>query len=236
MKIVKNFSTIHDGNMKIYRGSVHDVENENAKNRHNRKIFLEKDGLSDSNLVLAGLVHDNRVVVVKEENKGKVIPECDGFITNMPGVILGVTAADCVPIFFWNKNKTVIGIVHAGWRGVYKNIVKEMLSLFVKEYGCVPSDIHAEIGPHILECHFEVQDDVLNSFIQYKDCIRNVGGRKYINLSQIIINQLTSAGVGVGNIQKTGECTFCNKDKYFSYRRDKPQDIEAMLAYIGIVE
>jgi YfiH family protein len=234
MKIIKGFSTKLDGNMRIYRGNVHDKENENVRNKANRKLLLEKNNLDDANLVLAGLVHGNRIVVVGESDKGKVISECDGFVTDTLGMILGVTAADCLPIYFWNTQKTVVGIVHAGWRGVQKKIVTEMVSIFINKYGCLTKDIQVEIGPHIQGCHFEVKEDVINNFLDYPDCLSEVSGAKYLNLQSIIKNQLISSGIKDNNIKLPQECTFCEKEKYFSYRRDKPKDIEAMLAYITL--
>jgi YfiH family protein len=236
MKIIKGFSERADGNMRIYKGSVHVADYESEKNKKNRKILLNKAGLDYSNLVLAGLVHGNRIVVISEGDKGKVIPECDGFVTDMPGIILGVTAADCVPVYFWNKENTVIGVVHAGWRGVQKNIAGDMIKLFINNYKCPAEDIEVEIGPHIKDCHFEVKEDVLKNFSDYADCVKEVGESKYLNLQAVIIKQLTSTGVLGENIKETKECTFCEKEKYFSYRRDRPEEIEAMLAYITIQE
>ena len=221
--------------MKIYSGVVHTSDNENQKNKENRRKFLEKAGLKDDNLILAGLVHGNRIVIAKDSDKGKVISDCDGFVTDTLGVILGVTAADCLPIFFWNKQETLAGIVHAGWRGVQKEIALEMINIFVNKFGCSAKDINVKIGPHIKDCHFEIQADVVKNFLGYQTSIKEVGGGKYLNLGNIIKEQLVSVGVEVKNIQDALECTFCENDKYFSYRRDKPKDIEAMLAYITIV-
>jgi YfiH family protein len=235
MKIIKGFSTIRDGNMKIYPGNIHNKENENTRNKENRKLLLKKVGLDDSNLVLAGLVHGNKIVVVSSDDKGKVVPDCDGFITNIPGIILGVTAADCVPVYFWDKNKNVIGMVHAGWRGVQKDIMAEMINLFINNYDCLVGDIEVEIGPHIKDCHFEVQEDVIENFTDYSDYLRIVEGKKYLSLGGIIIKQLLLVGIRKENIRESSDCTFCEKEKYFSYRRDKPEDIEAMMGYIAIV-
>ena len=235
MKIVKGFSEKQDGNMRIYRGAVHVDSNKNEVNKKNREIFLQKNHLDDSNLALAGLVHSNNIVAVSNKDKGKVISECDGFITDTPGIILGVTAADCLSVYFWNKSKTLIGIAHAGWRGVQKEIVIEMVNLFVNKYSCLIRDIEVEIGPHIKDCHFEVQEDVIKNFIAYSDYLKIVGNKKYLSLGGIIGKQLISAGIRKENIQESSDCTFCEKDKYFSYRRDKPEDVQAMLAYIILV-
>ena len=214
--------------MKISSGPSQEI------NKINRKTFLNKIGLADVDLVLANLVHGNRVAVIDEENKGKIISECDGLVTDIPGIVLGVTAADCLPIYFWNIQNNVIGMVHAGWRGVQSKIVSEMVNIFINKYACSAKDIMAEIGPHIMECHFEVKEDVSGNFLAYPDCLKEKAGVKYLNLQAIIKKQLINASVLGENIKETKECTFCEKEKYFSYRRDKPEEIEAMLAYITI--
>ena len=253
MNLFKGISEKKDGKMKVYSEG-------GAQNRGN---FLNKLKLSDKDLVLAGLVHGNRIVVVNDQNRGKIIDECDGLVTNAPNIILGVTAADCLPIYFWNKSsknsysltstrtickrvlfhsllarqnkqKTVIGIAHAGWRGVKSEIVKEMVSIFINKYKCKVEDIMVEIGPHILDCHFEVQEDLTKTFFDYKDCFKKVNNHDYLNLNKIVEKQLLSTGLNSENITKATECTYCcnNGDKYFSYRRDKPKEVEAMLAYM----
>lgn len=221
--------------MRIYWRSVHTPDNENIKNRENRRVFLSKNNLEGTNLVLAGLVHGNKIMMVYEKDKGKVIPECDGFITNTRGVILGVTAADCLSVYFWNKKKTIVGIAHAGWRGVQKKIVEEMVKTFINKYGCATNDIFVEIAPHILDCHFEIQSDVAKKFAEHTDSLKEIKSGKYLSLEKIIKKQLISVGIENKYIQEARECTFCEKEKYFSYRRDKPEDIEAMLAYITLV-
>jgi copper oxidase (laccase) domain-containing protein len=110
-----------------------------------------------------------------------------------------------------------------------------MISVFRNSYACEVSDICVEIGPHILECHFEIQDDLVEIFSEYGKYIQKVEGRTYLQLQEVIKKQLLSFGVSEKNIQMSPTCTYCS-DNYFSYRRDKPEIIEAMLAYIAISE
>lgn len=226
MKILKGVSEKINGNMKVYAGTSGELANLNRSN------YLKKAGLKSEDLILTGLVHGNKVAVVGEKEKGMIIPQHDALITNAPGVILGTTGADCLPIFFWNKQKTIIGIAHAGWHGVERKTVEEVIKVLVGKYDCLMEDIVVEIGPHILDCHFEVQMDVVNVFSAYPKCLKKVGGKNYFSLQCIVKEQLVVLGLNSENIIMTKECTYCNADKYFSYRRDKPEEIEAMLAYI----
>ena len=149
-------------------------------------------------------------------------------------------------IFFSSNNKKeeplrrrrrrarVVGLAHAGWRGVSGNIVGKMVAKIKLEFAYNPEDLMATIGPGIRQCHFEVKEDVLNKFSNFPEQIATRNGRTYIDLAAIIKLQLISAGIPHENITDAGECTYCLPDKYFSYRRAKITPGEPMLAYIGM--
>lgn len=219
--ILKGITEKSDGNMRmvVEGGTV------------NRQRYFDKKDLALHTLVTAKLTHRNKVVVVTEEDNGETKEGCDGLVTNVPGVIIGVTVADCLPLYFWNTQKIVVGIAHAGWRGVRSEITKELISIFINSYACEAGDVCVEIGPHILGCHFEIQNDLVEIFSEYEECIQKVNGRTYLQLQEVVKKQLLSLGVSEQNIQMSSTCTYCS-DNYFSYRRDKPEIIEAMLAYI----
>jgi YfiH family protein len=223
MEIVKGITEKIDGNMRITIPTC-------AKNR---ETYFHKVGLNPDNLFMASLVHGNRVVMIDEKNKDKIQQNCDALVTNLPNTILGVTAADCLPIYFWNKQKTIIGIAHAGWRGVKSEIVKEVIKTFTKDFSVKIEDILIEIGPHILDCHFEIQADLIEIFSAYPETVKIVNSKKYLDLQNIVEKQLVSVGVNKSNIKKTTACTYCD-NTYFSYRRDRPEITEAMLAYITL--
>jgi copper oxidase (laccase) domain-containing protein len=104
----------------------------------------------------------------------------------------------------------------------------------IKSMGCSPEDLIVGIGPGIQLCHFEIQTDILENFSNYQESIVNRNNHIFVDLPKIIMRQLDEAGVPEKNIESSGVCTFCQKDQYFSYRRDKPKEVEAMIAYIGI--
>lgn len=205
----------------------------------NRKNFLDKLGLDASRTVSAGAVHENKVSVVDEENIGQTIENTDGLITSASNVILTVTAADCLPIYFFGenkytdkrKNKKIIGLAHAGWRGVAKNIVREMFKKMQAEFGMNPIDVSVKIGPHIKSCHFEIKKDVEDQFAEYKNCITREGDTVRLDLAAVVTRQLKAEGVCSEKISVSNECTYCLDKKYFSFRRDKPEKLEVMLAY-----
>ncbi len=90
----------------------------------------------------------------------RVYPDCDGLVTNQPGVALMVFTADCTPILFHDPVTGAVGAVHAGWRGTALDIAGKTVETMVRCYGCRPEDIRAAIGPNIGQCHFETNADV----------------------------------------------------------------------------
>jgi YfiH family protein len=208
------------------------LPNLDKKNLKNRKDFFNKLNINVNSLATSTLAHETGIAVITSENAGQIIPGIDGLVTNVENIFLTVTVADCVPIYFYDRNKQVIGLAHVGWKGVLKNMAKSMIDLMIKEFSSNPNDIAVYIGPHIQKCHFEVKDDVALLF-DSKYVVR-VENFITVDLLSMIKNQLIAQGMIVENISSSNDCTFENNQKYFSYRRDKPEQVESMVAYIGM--
>ncbi|MFA6161054.1 MAG: peptidoglycan editing factor PgeF [Patescibacteria group bacterium] len=227
-KFIFSITSKQDGQMKLYG----DGRDEAAL--INRKKFFEKIGLDAEKSIAANLVHGTNVVKVGLEDAGLLISDADALITNSPDVILTVTVADCVPIFFFDPINKAVGIAHAGWRGVVGNIATNVIKAMSENFGTKPVDLAVSVGPHIQKCHFEVQNDVASEFVQYPESVVKKDGKMFVGLQSAIKHQLTSIGVKSENVHESDDCTYCLPDKYFSYRRDKPELLLAMMAYIGI--
>ena len=225
-KIIWGLSEKADGRMKI-------LEVTDTTARGNRGRFFTRLGLDVDNVVAAGLIHSNKVATVKDVAV-RVIAETDALVTDQQGVVLSLTVADCVPVYFCDPKRPAVGLAHAGWKGVVGDIAGEVVAKMAAEFGSRPEDIVVFIGPHIRKCHFEVQDDVAGQFADFSDSIESREDRLHIDLSAVIMKQLTKTGVLPENVSLSQECTFCEGNKYFSYRRDKPARLEAMVAYIGL--
>ncbi|SKA76089.1 conserved hypothetical protein [Clostridium sp. USBA 49] len=145
----------------------------------------------------------------------------DGIITNKKNIGIGVFTADCVPVIIYDTNKEVIAAIHSGWRGTLSCIVIKAIEKMKKEFNSNPSDIVAYIGPHNMECCYEIGEDVAEKFKSCKtykdiDIIKN----NKLNLKLCISTQLKSQGVYLQNINSVDICTFCNKEyELYSYRK-----------------
>lgn len=194
----------------------------------NYKIICKTLGIEFNNLVLSSQTHESEIKCVYGEDKGKGITKdrdyigIDGLITNVPNIPLVTLYADCVPIFFFDPVKKVIGLAHAGWKGTVKQIGVKMTDKFVKEYGSSKKDILVGIGPSIGKCCFEVESEVVEEFENIntnKENIVNKGNGKYIiDLWTVNQEKMIQSGIRRENIIVTDVCTKCNKDILFSHR------------------
>ena len=227
--IIAAVSRKEDGTMKLSGASMGDEEI-----IENRERFLGKLGIEDGLTVKAGLVHGNNVNVISNEEAGKVIKKTDGLITADKNLFLTITVADCLPIFIYDSEKEIIGLVHSGWRSLAQNILIQAIKKMAGNLGSLPKDILVGIGPGISQCHFEVKEDLLVEFKPYLgDALLNKNGKLFLDLKKIAKIQLINLGVREKNIEISQECTFCLPDKYFSFRRDRPKTPQTMTAVIG---
>ncbi len=242
-KIFKNFPELHYGISERKDGSMRIIGKAEQDKfvQGNRQRFLESRSIKGK-VVVPRLMHSNNVVIVTQDNFSKTF-EADGFITSSSSVFLTITVADCFPLYFYDPVQKVIGLAHAGWRGVGKNIVKNIVKMFVNSFNSKQKDILLGIGPGVRQCHFMVKQDVAQQFLKaepeaagglraYEQFIEKKGDGEYtINLEGIIMEQAKNEGVM--NIEASRACTYCMADTYFSYRRDRPEILETMLAFIG---
>lgn len=206
----------------------------------NREVFLNKYGLALDDLVTAQQPHGNLVAVVGEDERGKGSREKDwldgieGLVTDVPGIVLGVESADCLPVYFYDPVNKVVGLAHAGWRSVVKGVVTKMVKKMIDVYDCQSGNIKVTVGPHIKSCCFEIKDDVLPKFMRQTDRITGENGKLLVNLSGIVTDQLLSEGLSSSNIEITDTCTKDSLD-FYSYRREHKGLSGAQLSIISLL-
>jgi len=214
------FSTRSDGSMNAQHS------------QDNRKRFLSELGINDQSVGLF-LVHGSKIAKASRNDAGKIIAETDAIITSEPELFLNITVSDCLPVFFYDPVKKVVALAHAGWRGLENGILKNTVSTFVSKYVTDPNDLIVGIGPCICKEHYQIQEDLVLKFKVYPDAIIRKGGNIFLDLTKIARIQLQSLGIAENNIEISKECTYGMPEKYFSYRRDKPETVEPMIAIIG---
>lgn len=203
----------------------------------NLNKFLSLFGQNKENLIMMEQVHGNRIKLVNDKDKGKVLSGIDGMVCNQPGITLGVKVADCLPILFYDKEKKVIGVAHAGWKGTLKRISQSMVKK-MKLLGAKPENILVGIGPYIGSCCYTISNERADKF---KKEFGNLKGMVIVNSEGIHLDlkaptvvQLVKRGVRK-NIDLALACTACQNSEFFSFRRNRGKDFGEILGVIGLV-
>lgn len=210
-------------------GSMNLVQADQVILEHRQTFFAAID--PTRKVIAANLVHGSSIAIVDGSNPD-IIANTDGLITRDANILLSITIADCVPVFFYEPEQKIVGLVHSGWRGTVAGIVDKAVESVISLGGNV-TNLQVALGPGINACHFEIQSDVLEKFAEHIDFIEHRDGKIFVDLKGIIVKQLTNHGVKTTNIENHPDCTM-EGDRYFSYRRDKPVIVETMAAVIGV--
>lgn len=110
-------------------------------------------------------VHGTRIALI--DRPGMTREELEGydaFITDLPGVAIGVRTADCVPILLSDPVHRVIAAVHSGWKGTVLKVSKNTIRQMGETYGTAPEDLQAVMGPCIGPDSFQVGEEVVQKF------------------------------------------------------------------------
>lgn len=191
------------------------------RRRQNRKEFLGAFPIEPSNIVLAELSHGDNLEVVSRASKGEVISDTDGLLTQAPDLYLGFTVADCLPVFLFEPDLGLVGLIHCGWQGLALDILCKTCGKIRKNWGKDLKNLQVFIGPGICKKHFEISKDVAKQFSHYQQAIEKKKGRIFLDLKKVAKLQFLSEGGKEENIQISPQCTYELGDKYFSYRRNQ---------------
>jgi YfiH family protein len=166
--------------------------------------------------------------------------EADAAVSNIPAEVLVVMTADCLPVLFSNADGSVIGVAHAGWRGlcngVLEDTVSEILRLAPQAH---TAELMAWMGPAIGPESFEVGEDVLGRFAELglHDLARcflplaNKPGKYLADIYQLARDRLKA--MGINSIYGGEYCTVKDGEQFFSYRRDGVTGRFASLIWIA---
>lgn len=177
-------------------------------------------------------VHGSRVAIIRKPGMTREELEgYDAFITNLPGVAIGVRTADCVPILLYDPEKRIVAAIHAGWKGTVLHIVKGTITEMINAFKCRPGDMKAVIGPGIGPDSFQVGEEVATQFKETGFPIDDIwsfrgagdntpmSGGHHIDLFKANRWLLEHAGIPAENIHVCGIDTYTT-EAYFSARRE----------------
>ena len=197
--------------------------------RENQRRIAGAIGVQPEDMTFTNQTHTTNVAVVKAGDRGKRFQETDGMITDVPGICLVTSYADCIPLFFADSRDQCIGLSHSGWRGTVGNIAQVTVDALIREYNANPAYIKAVIGPGICRGCYEVSEDVAVQFQkkylpQEAEHIVTPGkrvGKYQLDLQLANYYNLIHAGIHPEHIAVADVCTCCNSDLLFSHRATK---------------
>lgn len=208
----------------------------------NRKLLAEKLNIPLSSFVFANQNHGINIQKITKDDCGKGmenfedgILQTDCLYTYEKDIPLACFYADCTPIYFYESNKKLVGVIHAGWQGTAKNIVKVVMEYLQKQENIDFTKLQIIIGPNIKKESFEVQEDVYqqfkNNIYTTKDVIQENERSWNIDIVKYNKNSLIEYGVKEENIFISSLDTV-KEQNLFSFRRD--QQTGRMLAIIKL--
>ena len=195
----------------------------------NREALCQQLGISNDRLIMPHQTHDTRVVCIDEALLSLTMAErqtalegVDALMTDMPGVCIGVSTADCIPLLLYDPRHHAVCAIHAGWRGTVARIAKKAVSAMTETYATQPSDLVAQIGPGISLDSFEVGQEVYDAFAAAGFDMPTISKRYakwHIDLPECNRQQLIASGLRADRITLSGICTYKACDTFFSARR-----------------
>lgn len=207
------------------------VQSREDLTKRERLHFFRDLGVSIDRTTGCSLIHGTRVQQVDTgERRPLFFHHADGLYTLDVSRVLTITGADCFPLFAVDPVTRVVGLCHAGWRGAVDGILPELLTQMTKRLRALVENLLVVIGPGIRACHFEVKMDVWSNVQEIYQIKRE--GKTFLDLPRLLTDQALEFGIQADHLEDTNVCTVCDTS-YFSYRRDKPREIEAQMAYLG---
>lgn len=157
--------------------------------------------------------------------------ETDGLISDGEGLLLTVTAADCVPVYAVDPGSGGLGIFHAGWRGIAAGVLEAGLRAMRARFGCRPSDLRVHLGPAICGACYEVGEEVVRALDV--DDVRDDGtGRPGVDLRGVLAARARELGADPGAVTRSAWCTRCSADHFHSHR-GTGDEAGRMAAFLG---
>lgn len=182
-----------------------------------RNLQIIKENIVTYNLLYMNQVHGTTIASIsrKDARNLDAVPEADVIMTDMPSLAIMVKQADCQGIILFDPVKSVVSVVHSGWRGSAKNILGTTVNRMSKDFNCLPKDILASIGPSLGPCCGEFKDHEKIFPPYFQKYMREEDHFDFWAISKM---QLINEGLQEKNIEVSGICTKCNTDLFFSYR------------------
>jgi len=211
--IVHGISEVSFGSMRGKRGDK------------NATRFLKALGhkANIKNLVWTEQVFGSMIHICKDTDSGRTIKGADGLISDIPGQILAIVSADCVPILLFDQKNKAVAALHGSRSSLVMGIVRRTISKMVLNFHSQPEEILVAIGPHIRKCHYWLKKQTYQNLknTKFKKYFISKNKKIYFDLTKLSFDKLLDSGIKRKNIEDCQICTFYHFKKYFSARKEK---------------
>lgn len=184
----------------------------------NRRRFCSALGFSPEQLAWSKQVHGAEIRLVEEPGGAEGY---DALITNVPGIFLAVSIADCTPILIYDPENRAAAAIHAGWRGAAANIIGKTLDAMRRHFGTNGDACLAYVGTCIDECSFEVGPEVAAQFDGVFTRFDPERNKFFVNLKKVCAAQLAARGVLETRLEISPYSTVLHNADYFSHRKEQ---------------
>lgn len=195
-----------------------------------RKDACQALHLDGARLTCPRQVHGVKVARVDANNAGAgrdgrqtALLDCDGVMTDLPGVPLLAFGADCCLLVIVDPVVHAVGLIHTGWRGVAAAGATVLADQMQQAYGARPDRMLAAIAPAAQPCCYEISDDLAQQLAASPevgpDMLTRPADKWHLDMHAALTRQLTRYGLPPGQIERSSACTICD-DRFFSYRRE----------------
>lgn len=211
--LVHGFSTRAFGNMRPNYPTAEE----------SRREFAQALEIDPQRIVRMDQVHGTRFTWVTSADGGTDIAQTDSLLSREGETFPSVVSADCLPVLLYDKTKKYVGVIHAGWKGVFHEIIKEAVGELLHQESKA-EDILVGIGPCILGCCYDITPDrsrlFQEKFTKWNDYISEREGKIFLDLAILAKHQLTEMGILEENIDGGNICTVNNISEFYSFRKE----------------
>lgn len=191
----------------------------------NRQKFFQDINIDMKNCVFTQQIHNTQCTLITEKDKGKGIynfesglKDTDAMITKEKNIGLCIITADCIPVFIYDIEKEIIGIVHCGWKGIYNDILIKTLKKMIQNFGSKKENIILEFGPCIQSCCYKITDKKRLELFANKYTNNNIIKKNHLNITHCLYLDIIKFGISKKNINISTICTCCNTNFSSHYR------------------
>ena len=200
--------------------------------RANQQLLCKELGIPTDRLIIPYQTHSCNILAIdhtfierSEKDRHTILQDKDAMITNLSGLCLCVSTADCIPLLLYDCTHHAIAAIHAGWRGTVGRIVAETIQAMHTAYGTRGTDIQAIIGPGISLDAFEVGIEVYQAFENANFDMEHIAlwhedkGKYHLDLPMANRIQLQEMGIPTKQIYDSHICTYTHHKDFFSAQR-----------------